>query len=43
MDVIPIVLLILVGLSIVFSLAEITSSQDLYKKEEEYDKRRSVK
>ena len=43
MDVIPIVLLILMGLSIVFSLAEIMSNQDLYKKEEEYDKRRSVK
>ena len=43
MDVIPIVLLILVGLSIVFSLAEITSNQNLYKKEEEYEKRRSVK
>ena len=42
MDIIPIVLLILVGLSIVFSLAEITSIQEQYK-EEEYDKRRSVK
>ena len=42
MDVIPIVLLILVGLSIVFSLAEITSHQDLYKEEEDYDKRRSI-
>ena len=40
MDVIPIVLLILMGLSIVFFLVEITSYQDLYK-EEKYDKSRS--